>query len=540
MTATSPPDASPADAPPRPDRRRWLALAVLCLSLLLIVVDNTIVNVALPTLQRELGATTSQLQWIVDAYILVFAGLLLTGGSLGDRFGRKRALTLGLLLMAGASTLSAVSGTAGQLIATRALLGVGAALVMPATLSILTNIFTDPVERGRAIAIWAGTAGMAVAIGPVTGGWLLQDYWWGAVFLVNIPVIAIALAAGARLLPESRDERASRLDVVGALLSILGLTTLIWTIIEAPEAGWTGVQTLAGGAVAVALLVAFVAWERRVEHPLLDVTFFRNARFSAASAAITLTFFAMFGSFFLLTQYLQLVLGFTALQAGVRLLPVAGAMVVIAPASAALVERLGTKVVVAAGLGITSVGLLLASFLTATGGYTPLAGVLVVLSIGMALTMAPATESIMGSLPRSKAGVGSAVNDTTRELGGALGVAVLGSTMASVYRERIGDALSGLPLPGEVVEAAQESLGGAVFLASELGGAPADTLVEAARVAFVAGMGTSFLVGAGAALLGAVITYLALPARAAASPDTGDDEPVLDVTVVGGMEAAPA
>lgn len=538
MNDTPPSTASHPDAPPRPDRRRWFALAVLCLSLLLIVVDNTIVNVALPTLQRELGATTSQLQWIVDSYILVFAGLLLTAGSLGDRFGRKRALTLGLLLMAAASGLSAVSGTAGQLIATRAMLGVGAALVMPATLSILTNIFTDAVERARAIAIWAGTAGMAVAIGPVTGGWLLQDYWWGAVFLVNIPVIAIALAAGVRLLPESRDEQAPPLDGVGALLSIAGLTTLIWTIIEAPDAGWASVQTLIGSAVAVVFLAGFVAWERRVEHPLLDVAFFRNARFSAASAAITLTFFAMFGSFFLMTQYLQLVLGFSALEAGVRLLPVAGAMMVIAPASAALVERLGTKVVVAGGLAITSTGLLLASFLTATGGYPPLAAVLVVLSVGMALTMAPATESIMGSLPRAKAGVGSAVNDTTRELGGALGVAVLGSTMASVYRERIGDALSGLALPAEVVEAAQESLGGAVFLASELGGAPAAGLVDAARVAFVSGMGTSFVVGAGAALLGAVIAYLALPARAASATDA--DDPVLDVTVVGGAESAPA
>ena len=524
-TTAAPPPGAQAEVQ-QADPRRWLGLGVLCFSLLLIVVDNTIVNVALPTLQRELNATTSQLQWVVDSYILVFAGLLLTAGSLGDKFGRKRALNLGLVIMAGASALSALADSADQLIATRALLGVGAALVMPATLSILTNLFTDPKERGRAIAIWAGTAGMAVAIGPVTGGWLLDNYAWGAVFLVNIPVVVLAMVGGWRLLPESRDEHAPRLDTVGALLSIVSLVALVWTIIEAPNEGWTSTITLAGFAVSAVLLAAFVAWERRVDEPMLDMSFFRNRRFTAASIAITLTFFAMFGSFFLMTQYLQLVLGYGPLEAGVRLLPMAGVMMVVAPSSARLTETVGTKAVVTSGLVISAISLMLGSFLTAGGGYLPVLAVLMTLSVGMGLTMAPATESIMGSLPPEKAGVGSAVNDTTRELGGALGVAVLGSLMASTYRDRMLDAVTALP--GEAAAAAQQSLGAAVQLAGSVGGEPGRQLFTDATHAFVDGMSNGFRVGALAAVIGAVITAITLPARAEEAKDptfgSTDDE----------------
>ncbi len=305
------------------DPRRWWALGVLCLSLLLIVMDNTIVNVALPTLVRELGATTSQLQWIVDAYTLVFAGLLLTMGSLGDRYGRKPALSLGLLIMGTASAISAWSSDPEQLIFWRAVMGIGGALIMPATLSILTNVFTDHRERARAIAIWAGTSGMAVAIGPVTGGWLLNHFWWGSVFLVNVPVVVVALVAGYRIIPNSKDPNPPALDPLGALLSITGLVTLVWAIIEAPHKGWTDGVTLAAFATAVVLLVAFGVHERRSDHPMLDVNFFRNPRFSAASGAITMTFFAMFGTLFLFTQYMQFVLGYSPLATGVRFIPMA-------------------------------------------------------------------------------------------------------------------------------------------------------------------------------------------------------------------------
>jgi EmrB/QacA subfamily drug resistance transporter len=502
------PTESPADV--ELDPRRWWALAVLCLSLLLIVMDNTIINVALPTIQEDLGATGSQLQWIVDAYVLVFAGLLLTMGSLGDRFGRKPALSLGLAIMGSASAISAWSSDPQQLIFWRAVMGIGGALIMPATLSILTNVFTDHRERARAIAIWAGTSGMAVAIGPVTGGWLLNHFWWGSVFLINVPVVIVALVAGYKLIPNSKDPHPPALDPLGALLSIAGLVTLVWAIIEAPDRGWTDSVTLSAFAVAAVLLVAFGIHEKRSDHPMLDVTFFRNPRFSAASGAITMTFFAMFGTLFLFTQYMQFVLGYSPLATGVRFIPMAAVTMVVAPSSARIVERVGTKAVVAAGLGFTSLALALATFLTADGGYLPLLGVLLVMSVGMGLTMAPATESIMGSLPLTKAGVGSAVNDTTRQVGGAMGVAVLGSLMSSVYASKMSDVLANLPLPAEAASTIKDSVGAAV----NLPGAGSDAIAAAGRLAYVDGMGVALWVGAGVALIGSIIALVALPARA--------------------------
>ncbi|HEX8803313.1 MAG TPA: MFS transporter, partial [Acidimicrobiales bacterium] len=485
---------------------------VMCLSLLLIVVDNTIVNVALPTLQRDLGATTSQLQWVVDAYILVFAGLLLTMGALGDRFGRRGALAIGLVIMGVASVASSLAGSADQLIATRALMGVGGALIMPATLSIITNVFTDRKERAQAIAIWAATAGMAVAIGPVTGGWLLEHFWWGSVFLVNVPVVVVALVLGQLFVPTSKDPAAPPLDVPGALLSITGVTALVWAIIEGPD-GWTEPAVLGGFAAAAVLLTAFVLWERRTAHPMLDMAFFRNPRFSAASGAIMLTFFAMFGTLFLLTQFLQSVLGYTALEAGLRLVPMAAVQMVIAPLSARIVERVGSKVVVAVGLGTAAVGLVIASRLTPGATYPEVLVSLVVLAAGLALVMPTATESIMGSLPPAKAGVGSAVNDTTRELGGALGVAVLGSVMSSSYRPDVAAAISGAPIPAEQADAITDQIGAAMAAAERVGGEPGRLLADVASRAFTDGMGTAFLIGAAALALGAVIVTLFLPAR---------------------------
>ncbi|HKX70445.1 MAG TPA: MFS transporter, partial [Acidimicrobiales bacterium] len=493
--------------------RRWLVLAVMCLSLLLIVMDNTIVNVAIPTLQRDLEASTSQLQWVVDAYILVFAGLLLTMGALGDRFGRRGALAVGLSIMGVASILSSFANSADQLIATRALMGVGGALIMPATLSIITNVFTDRRERAQAIAIWSATAGAAVAIGPVTGGWLLEHFWWGSVFLVNVPVVVVALVLGQLFVPTSRDPAARPIDVPGALLSIAGLMALVWAIIEGPG-GWSDPEILGGFALAAVLLAAFVLWERRTRYPMLDMAFFRNARFSAASAAIMLTFFAMFGSLFLLTQFLQSVLGYTALEAGVRLLPMAAVMMVISPLSAKLVERIGSKIVVATGLSVAAVGLIIASRLTAGASYPEVLWSLVVLAAGMALVMPPATESIMGSLPPAKAGVGSAVNDTTRQVGGALGVAVLGSVMSSTYGPRVADAISGFPVPAEQANAISDQIGAAIGAAERIGGEPGRLLASVASKGFADGMSTAFVIGAAALVLGAVIVVIFLPARA--------------------------
>ncbi len=309
--ATTTPD--PTDPGGRVYQRRWWTLAVLCLSLMVIGVDNTILNVALPTLVKDLNATTSQLQWIVDGYTLVFAGLLLTAGSLGDRFGRRRALSVGLAIFGTGSILSALAASPEQLIFMRCLMGIGAALIMPATLSIVTNVFRVPAERARAIAIWAGVSALGIAIGPLAGGYLLEHFYWGSVFLVNVPIVLLALVAGYFLVPDSKDPSAPRLDPIGAVLSIVGLTALVWSIIEAPTKGWGSTSTISGLAVALIILGAFAAWELHSDHPMLNVGFFKNPRFTAASQAITLTFFALFGSLFLITQYLQTVLGYSAL-----------------------------------------------------------------------------------------------------------------------------------------------------------------------------------------------------------------------------------
>ena len=506
--------------------RRWWTLLVLCTSLILITLDNTILNVALPTLVRDLDATTSELQWIVDSYVLVFAGLLLTAGSLGDRHGRRLALQAGLVVFGLSSVVSAMVDTPAQLIAARAVMGVGGALIMPATLSIISNVFTDPKERARAIGVWAGVSALGVAIGPVAGGWLLEHFWWGSVFLVNVPIVVIALVAGRLLVPESRDPNRSEPDVPGALLSIAGLVTLVWAIIEAPERGWADGLIVASFAAAAVLLAAFLLWERRTPNPMLPLEFFRSPRFSAASASITLVFFSFFGSLFILTQYLQFVMGYTPLEAGVRTTPFALVMMVAAPSSARIVERVGTKRVVSAGLTIAAVGLAIVASCTTETGYGRVFLSMVVMASGMGLTMAPATESIMGSLPLHRAGVGSAVNDTTRQVGGALGVAVLGSILASRYGPAMGEALEGRPVPPEVADQIERSVGGAIAVAGRVGGSVGDLLTTSAREAFVDGMQVAVLSGAGVALLGAVVAFLFLPATAPApkSPDPAEVE----------------
>jgi EmrB/QacA subfamily drug resistance transporter len=499
-------------------QRRWWILGVLCFSLVIIVVDNSILNVALPTLARPdsqggLNATTSQLQWMVDAYTLVFAGLLLTAGSLGDRFGRRGGLQVGLVVFGLGSLLSAMASSPGQLISTRALMGVGGAFIMPATLSLITSVFQGP-ERGRAIAVWAGVAGLGVAIGPLTGGFLLEHFYWGSIFLVNLPIVGFALGAGLLIMPTSKDPTAPKLDLAGAGLSIAGLVSLVYAFIEAPQNGWSDPTTVGALGVAAVLLSVFVLWERRSTHPMLNLGFFKSPRFTTASASISVLFFTLFGSIFLLTQYFQFVLGYTPLQAGVRLLPLALTMMVVAPLSARIVERVGTKIVVATGLLLVAVSVLSFAQLEVTTGYANIWWRLVVMAVGMGLTMAPATESIMGSLPLAKAGVGSAMNDTTRQVGGALGVAIVGSVLASTYGTKVGDAVAGQQLPGGVVSEVKNSLGAALETASRLGGPAGQALANTARSAFVDGMHQGFLLAAGAALLGAIVAFVWLPSRA--------------------------
>lgn len=505
-------------------KRRWLILLVLCFSLLVIVLDNTILNVAIPTLSRELDPTNSQLQWMVDSYTLVFAGLLLTAGSLGDRFGRRGALQIGLIIFGLGSLFSALATTSDQLIATRAFMGIGGAFIMPATLSIITNVFPSN-ERGRAIGVWAGTAGIGIALGPLAGGFLLEHFYWGSIFLVNLPIVAIGLVAGLFLIPTSKDPNASRLDPLGAVLSIAGLTALLYGIIQAPSNGWADPVTLGSFGVAVVLLGGFIWWQRTTDHPMLDIRFFKNPRFSAASTGITMTFFALFGATFLLTQYMQFVLGYSPLEAGIRLLPFAGIILVMSPLSARVVERLGTKITVAGGLAIAGVGLALLAQLQVGSSYGDLLWRLMLMAFGQALVMAPATESIMGSLPLAKAGVGSAVNDTTRQIGGALGVAIVGSVMSSTYASKITDLFAGTPSAGTPAEqAAKDSLGGALAVAQKAPPALGKLLSSVAKTAFVDGMHTGVLVAAGATFLGAVVAAIWLPARARADTVEGQAE----------------
>jgi EmrB/QacA subfamily drug resistance transporter len=485
---------------------------VLILSLLVVILDNTVLNVALKTIQLDLGATQSELEWAINAYTLVFAGLLFTCGVTGDRVGRRVVLIVGLILFGLASLLSAWAQTPEQLIMFRALMGIGGAAVLPSTLSIITNVF-EPSERGRAIGVWAGAAGLAVAIGPITGGLLLEHFWWGSVFLINGPVVVVAVVAALLLIPESRDPHPNRVDPVGVVLSIVGLIMLVYGIIRGGQlSDWWNAEVLAWTSAGLAMLVVFIWIERRSDHPSLDVTLFRNPRFSAACVAIALTFFALFGSMFFMTFYLQLVRDYSPLEAGVRMLPVAIALAVFAPLSPRMAERFGARAVVTAGL-LTITGVFLGYQIVDIG--TPLwqlEALLFVQGAGMANIMAPATESIMSALPREKAGAGSAVNNTVRQVGGALGVAVLGSILSVTYRSNVEPLLAGLPVPSDVKEAMGESLGDTIAVLERLGAA-GQALLAPARAAFVDAMHVTVVGSALMAFIGALVVFFFLPAK---------------------------
>jgi EmrB/QacA subfamily drug resistance transporter len=497
------------------------------LSLVIVVAGNSSLNVALPSIVRELDATSSELQWIVASYSLVFAGLLLPMGALGDRFGRKGMLQGGLSVFALGSLLAVFATAPWHLIATRSIMGVGGAMIMPATLSIITNVF-PPQERSKAIAIWAGFAGAGAAVGPLLSGFLLEHFWFGSVFLINVPIVAVALFSGALLVPTSRDPRQRKLDPIGALLSVVTLGSLLYAIIEGPDWGWTHGVIVAVFAVAVVFGVAFVRWERSTTDPMLPIEQFADRRFSMGTGTIGLTFFAMFGTFFVASQYLQFVLGYTPLEAGVATLPMAGMMIMIAPRSAGLAEQFGRDKVMAIGLGTVALGLLSFSFLTTHSPYLQVAVGLVLLGGGMSLTTAPATGAVMESMPLAKAGVGSAVNDTSREVGGALGVAILGSILSSGYRSNLDPQLLS-QAPPEAAALIKEGVGSALAVAQDPRAASfADQITTTARSAFTDAMTPVFWAAAGVALFTAVLVLKLMPSRGEVVMHEAGYEPVED------------
>jgi EmrB/QacA subfamily drug resistance transporter len=514
--ATASKPASSPSAPSsqaKPASTRWLALAVLATTVLIANLDNTVLNVALPTLVRDLNASSTDLQWITDAYIIVFAGLLLAAGSLADRIGRKKTFLAGLALFAGGSAAAAFSHTVTTLIAARAGMGIGGALMIPSTLSIISNMFHDTTERQRAISLWAGTSGIGVALGPIIGGLLLAHFWWGSVFLINVPIAIAGLVAALWLVPDSRNEHASAPDAPGALMSVAGLGAILWAIIEAPTRGWSDPAVLAVGAGGLITLAAFVAWERHTTHPLLNLSYFRKRQFSIAIPAVATVTFGLYGALFVLTQFLQFSLGFTPLQTGVRVLPAASALLVIAPVSALLVRRIGSKLTMTAGLALIAAGLWQISGATVTTTFAGTVLGMVLLGAGAGLAIPTATGSVLGSVPERDSGVASATNTTAMQVGGALGVAVIGSLLTTRYQGMMSTDLAGQHLPHATMAAIQSSLGGALAVAAHAGGAAGPLLAHLARTAFVSGMDLGLFTAALVALAGAAIALAWLPAR---------------------------
>ncbi len=502
--------------------RKPLILIALLLAAFVINLDTTIVNVALPSLVRQLHASNSQLQWVVDAFNLLFAGSVLAAGSLSDRFGRKGMLLAGLSVFGLASLAGGLMDSPGQLIAARAAMGVGAAMVFPSTLSLLTNVFTERGERARAIGLWGAITGAAIALGPIVGGWLLQASDWRSIFFAMSPVAATAGVLVAGYVPSSRDPHAPRTDRAGFALSTAAIGLLVYTIIEAPNHGWGSTRTLGSFALTAVVAMAFVAWELRTEQPMLDLSLFRNPRFTAASASVSISFFALSGFIFLVTQYAQFIKGWGPLSTGVRLLPVASSVAISSIVGTKLALRLGTKLVVAGGLLLMAGFYLWVTTAASSTSYLTIAAQMVVLGTGMGLTSAPATEAIMGVVPKAQAGVGSAVNDATRLLGGTLGVAVIGSVYASLYASRLATALP-IGLPASVVRPAHASVGAALTAANKLGSAGhpllAAALHNAASTAFFNGFHAADYLAAGVAAAGALMALALLPAHSTVSTD---------------------
>ena len=488
---------------------------MVCASALIINLDNTILNVALPTLVRDLHASSGQLQWIVDSYAMVFAGLLLVGGSLADRFGRKYLFLVGLTVFVAGSVGAASSSSVQPLIAWRGVMGVGAALTIPSSLSIINDLFRDPTERARAIGVWAGTIGLGLAVGPIAGGLLLARFWWGSIFIVNVPIAVAGMIGALALVPDSKNPSAESPDPVGALFSIAGLGLLLWAIIEAPSVGWGSPEVVLVGLASLAVIAAFIFWEARSRHPMLKLRFFAERRFSVAAAAETLGSFGLLGALFLQTQFLQFDLGYSPLQAGVRILPLAGLLVASAAMSPMVVRAVGVKLTVAAGLAAVAGGLWQISAVSRlAASYGDVVPGLLLIGLGTGLLLPTATNSVVGSVGQHDSGVGSASNAVALQVGGALGVAVIGSVMSTRYREHMTAVLSGRHVPPAASQAILGSLGGALAVAAKVGGSTGVLLAHAARAAFMSGVEASLAVGAVVALGAALLVLARLPARA--------------------------
>jgi EmrB/QacA subfamily drug resistance transporter len=519
---------------------RWYILGILCTCLVLVVAAVSSLNIAIPTIQESLGATQTELQWIVDAYALVFAGLLLPAGALGDRYGRKWMLLVGLGIYGIAAINAAMSDSASHLIVMRAIMGIGAALIMPATLSLLTSVF-PPHERGRAIAVWAGFAGAGGAIGVLSSGVLLEHFWWGSVFFTVVPIVAIAMVAIALIVPNSKDPAGHPLDPVGSLLSIIGLVALVYAIIEGPSRGWSDTFVIGGFVLAVIGLAAFIQWERHTTYPMLDPTYFRIPRFAMSTVTITVVFFVMFSMFFAVSQYFQFVRDYSPLKTGAATLPSALTMIVVAPRGPKVQQRITVRRTIALGLVLVAIGIGVFALVGRESPYLAFGVALVIMACGVGLATPSATTGIMGSLPMSKAGVGSAVNDTTREVGGAVGIAVVGSVLASVYRSGLDEATALLP-PG-MADAARDNVGAAVTVGHDALANDPPTLqryLNEVGDAFTHGFNVGMAVAGALALIGAlavlrfypkdiVTAHGDEPARAAA--DTADAADAADAQV---------
>jgi MFS transporter, DHA2 family, multidrug resistance protein len=507
--------------------RRWAILGVLVTSLLVVVLDNTILNVALKTIQISLSATQSELVWAINSYIVVFAALLFTWGVLGDRYGRKRILVIGLLLFGVASALSAFAASPTQLIVFRGLMGIGAAAVLPVTLAIITVIFPSS-ERGRAVGLWAGAVGAAIAIGPILGGFLLEHFWWGSVFLVNVPVVILGVAGILALVPETRDPTPRGIDPIGVPISIVGLLMLVYGIVHGGDTrDWSSLGVLGWIVAGIVVLAVFVVYEIRSRHPSLDIALFRNADFSVALTAVSLTFFALMGSTFFLVFYLQVVRGLSPLEAGLCSIPVAVGQLLSAPFSATLVARFGARTVMTSGLTLVVMAFALLLFIEVE---TPLWIFLVtyaLIGLGMGATVAPATTRILAALPPHRAGAGSAVQNTMRQVGGALGVAILGSVLSTVYGNQVLAAVG--VLPASTASAASDSVGSTYEIAAQLvregvlteaqGGA----LTDAANAAFIDAMNVVTIIVIAVLVTAAAVVFFLLPRHADAVPELEPD-----------------
>lgn len=507
---------TPVEKMAGPYPRRWWALIVLCLSLLIVVMANTSLIVAAPDMTRDLGLSSSDLQWVIDGYTVPYAALMLVLGSIGDKYSRRGALITGLVIFAGGSVMGSQVDATVLVITARAIMGVGAAVVMPATLSLLVAIFPKR-ERARAITAWTATSGLAIAVGPLVAGWLLEDHAWGSTFLINVPIAVVAAIGALALIPPSKAEGMGRIDYVGGLLSIVSVGCLVYATIEGPHFGW-GVGPIAAAVVAGVGLVAFVAWELRHPHPMLDVRKFKLRPFSGSMMAVLFFFFGTFGAIYYSTQFLQFVLGFNALETGVRLLPLAGAVFAGAAVTGQLTPKLGMKAMVVSGMLIGTAGVFLLTQVDKGSTYTDFLAPMMMLGFAIGLSVSPATDTIMGSFPESELGVGGGANDTSMELGGSLGIAILGSLLGTAYKDKL-TALVGGHLPADALETAKDSVGGGLAVAEQIAKTPsagpqqAQVLVDAVHESFAHSIAHTSLIGGIIMAAGTLIVLAVLPGR---------------------------